>query len=703
MTTQYKPPLAVHIIWHPSDEKSVGPILGALSTHLARDIDRPFSRNLNIPLFFYSSENPNTAPCNSPEKVASRNILFVFTSSNTVGRKTWKNYMDDLTLSNTMRAVPVALAPEGLAQGIQGSLKNLNFIRAYEWPTDSLEQRAIVTLAHEIYRHGFVEIEEGDKGKSSSIKIFLSHAKAGDTGRLHAKAIKEFIDNTNMSHFFDTTEISPGFEFDQEIIKHIRDSTMVCIGSDAYSSRYWCQREMLCAKDHHRPIIAVDCLEDYEDRIFPDGSNVPCIHVAPDTPLGESDILRVLTAAILETIRHHHSLESLAYYQSRGWIDSKCEPSARPPEIRQVLSLKKQGKTKICYPEPPIYSEESDWHGPLEVHAFTPLWNMSEMDSLHGLRVGISISDVPAEGYYRHHLPTDQSKRLAQDLSRHLLARAATLLYGGDLRKDGFTQFILDEAVALKNRLNTESVHVENHLAWPIHKADLEMTVWRAKYVSVMETVEYDAPDDIAGDIDEEEFLPPSTAQNKYYWSRSLTHMRRGTVASSHARVCAGGKLSGYNGKMPGILEEILIAIDKEKPIYLLGAFGGVVGEVCKALRHEEPYPEPLTEEWQISHNAGYADLQEIAREIAQDRGGHAADYTKTKAILDSADLSTISRAAGLDESAYLRLMETPFVDECVHIIMRGLKKILAKLRLKPTRHDSALVKQNQRFGKLDP
>jgi len=58
----------------------------------------------------------------------------------------------------------------------------------------------------------FVEIVEKDKGKSSSIKIFLSHAKSGNTGRLHAEAIKRFIDNTNMSLFFDATTISPGFK-----------------------------------------------------------------------------------------------------------------------------------------------------------------------------------------------------------------------------------------------------------------------------------------------------------------------------------------------------------------------------------------------------------------------------------------------------------------------------------------------------------
>jgi len=63
-------------------------------------------------------------------------------------------------------------------------------------------------MAHEIYRYGFVEISENDHGKCSSIKIFLSHAKAGDTGRLHAESIYQFIDSTNMSRFFDATETS---------------------------------------------------------------------------------------------------------------------------------------------------------------------------------------------------------------------------------------------------------------------------------------------------------------------------------------------------------------------------------------------------------------------------------------------------------------------------------------------------------------
>ncbi|WP_239077323.1 TIR domain-containing protein [Geobacter sp. SVR] len=568
----------------------------------------------------------------------------------------------------------MALSREGLGHGEDGSLKNLNFLRAYQWPKGAIQQHAILAMVHEIYRHGFVEIIESDKGKSSSIKMFLSHAKSGDTGRLHAESIKRFIENTNMSHFFDATEISPGFKFDDEIITNIRESTMVAIVSDAYSSRYWCQREILCSKEHNRPMIAVDCLDDYEDRIFPAGSNVPCVHVSPKSPLSEADILRILIAAILETVRYHHALKSLEYYQSQGWVDADCVLSPRPPEIRQMLTFKDLGKTKICYPEPPIYSEEACWHSQIGMDSFTPLWSLTESSLLDGLRIGISISDVPSSGFSENHIPESQSARFAQDLARHLLARSATLVYGGDLRKDGFTEFILDEAVALKSRLNADQIHVENHLAWPIHKTNMEIVVWRASYSGVMKTIEHSIPDDIACAVDRDNFLPPSTPQNKYFWSRCLTEMRLKSIDSSHARICVGGKLFGYNGKMPGVLEEILIAIDKNKPIYLMGAFGGVVGDICKALRGKA-YPDALTETWQLTHNDGYVDLQEIARTHDMH-----ADYDAVKTTLVNINVPILAATAGLEEESYIRLMETPFVDECIHLIIQGLKNLSSKM-----------------------
>lgn len=673
MTIRHKQPLSVHFIWQPSDREVACPIIEAVSKSLTRDINRPFSRNLNIPLFFYSSDSPSITPDDPPQEYAERNVIFVFTSVNTMGRPNWNNYIAALPHSTGTKIVPVALSREGLGHSGEGSLKDLNFIRTYEWSEASKVQQAVLVMAHEIYRHGFVEVPAVATGNTSSIKIFLSHAKPGNTGRLHAEAIKRFIENTNMSHFFDATTISPGFKFNEEIIKHIKESTMVAICSDEYSSRYWCQLEILCAKEQRRPMIAVNCLNEYEDRIFPASSNVPCIHILPDSPLSEADILKILITALLETIRHFHAFSSLDYYKKCGWIASDCEISSRPPEIRQLLAMKNAGKTNnLCYPEPPIYLEEAEWHRQLGIHTFTPLWNSSESDALHGVRVGISISDIPTDGYKSHHLHPTQSVRLAQDIARHLLARSATLIYGGDLRKDGFTGFILDEAIALKNRLNTDDIHVENHLAWPLYKADELVIAWRAKYKPVMETVEHDIPDDVSGDVDKEVFLLPNTPQSKYAWSRCLTDMRLKSIESCQARICAGGKLSGYNGKMPGVLEEIVIAIQKNKPVYLLGAFGGVVGEVCKVVR-KEVYPETLTEAWQITHNAEYADLQAIAA-----KNGNQADYGLVKATLEGVDISTLSKSAGLSERDYLRLMKTPFIDECLHLIIQGLTNVNA-------------------------
>ena len=44
---------------------------------------------------------------------------------------------------------------------------------------------------------------------------------------------------------------------------------------------------------------------------------------------------------------------------------------------------------------------------------------------------------------------------------------------------------------------------------------------------------------------------------------------------NTHARIVVGGRLIGYSGRMPGIIEEFKIAIEAGHPVYLVGGFGG--------------------------------------------------------------------------------------------------------------------------------
>lgn len=668
MRSHFNPPLAIHYVWHPSDEHEVTPILDVIHPFFSRQSDRPFSRSLNLPQFFYSSCNPNVVPKASPESRAQKDVIFLFCSKHTLGRTTWKDYFDTIGDDQSIHIVPVALDQTGLAHSSSGRLKNLNFLRAHTWNSSTKLLKAKVEIAHEVYRHGLVAVDPSTLGISSSIKVFLSHAKAGNTGRILAEDIYRYIDETNMSRFFDATEISPGFKFDQEIENHIKQSTLLVIGSDEYSSRYWCQREILTAKKNDCPILAIDCLENSEDRIFPASSNITCLHINPSDKTSEEDILRILGSTLLETIRHRHALKLLQYYQSQSWIDPAASISARPPELRQIIEVKKLGKNSIYYPEPPLYTEETDWIDYLEVSASTPLWSKEDSDKLEDTKIGVSISDPAFSSYESLHLHSGQLTRLAQDLARHLLARSSTLLYGGDLREDGFTQFILDEAVALKSRLNSDNVHVQNHLAWPLYVPETVID-WKAKYHEVIDTVEHEIPSDIVDEVDIYSFIAPNTPENCYIWSRCLTAMRTFSVEMSDARICVGGKLSGYSGSMPGVLEEILIAIETDKPIYLLGAFGGVVKEVCKTIA-DNKISEKLTEEWQRSMNSGYSELLELSK-----KNGYAVDYSRTKVLLGKtiADLAT---NAGLDEAEYSHLMNSPFNDESLHLVLKGLSNL---------------------------
>ncbi|MDC4794227.1 toll/interleukin-1 receptor domain-containing protein, partial [Acinetobacter baumannii] len=333
------PPLAVHFVWHGLDISEFNAVCGLFRKYLTRDIERPFSRELNIPTFFYSSTDDS--PKDFPLSVAQKNIIFVCLSRNTLVSKKWRAYLNKLPNNSSNCIVPIALDIYALKHsGEEGALKNLNFVRAFEFDQQIKEKLSILSLSHELFRFGFHEREENILGKDSSIQLFLSHAKKGGTGEIYARAIKRYIDGTNMRNFFDASEISVGYKFDEEIKNHIQKSTLISITTDEYSSRYWCQREILEAKKEDRPIISVNCLQIYEDRIFPPSGNVPCVHITPNKIPLEEEILNILIAALIETIRFRYSKALLEYYKKQDWIDSSAVVLARPPEIQQIVYLK---------------------------------------------------------------------------------------------------------------------------------------------------------------------------------------------------------------------------------------------------------------------------------------------------------------------------------------------------------------------------
>jgi hypothetical protein len=70
----------------------------------------------------------------------------------------------------------------------------------------------------------------------------------------------------------------------------------------------------------------------------------------------------------------------------------------------------------------------------------------------------------------------------------------------------------------------------------------------------------------------------------KYCRMRSLTEMRRRITELSDARICLGGGANKPERRLSGVLEEVILAIQMNKPLYLASALGGISKLIVDAI-----------------------------------------------------------------------------------------------------------------------
>ncbi len=518
-----------------------------------------------------------------------------------------------------------------------------------------------ISAAHEVYRRVYT-----DKATSSgqALRVFLSHRKNKDeTGIQIATGIKAFIDSkTTMRNFFDSTDIPPGDNFCQRIEECILDAAFLAIQSDEYSASYWCQKEVVSAKKKRVPMIILDALDKGEDRSFPYLSNVPVIRVR--LPLKEEDILYILSRLLLEAIRYRY-VGSLFHVLSSWYGLEGMLFYSRVPELFELLQEEK-GKVVAYYGGESLYPEEKEL---LETSS-VKIKSIREFGGrdYNQMRMGISISepslpDLTTKGMSSAHL-----EHLARDTARFFMMRQAKLVYGGDLRQGGFTEFLFEEARILQDRMKTHDIVIENYIAWPIYNCDdEEIACWKARNINVARMKNVLPPDDVRNLISNlNGSLPPVGIQNRFVWSRCLTVMREEMIENCDVRLCAGGRTEGYLGSMPGVLEEILIAISKGKPVFLLGGFGGITERVCKMIS-DDPIPAELTYDWQEHHNSGYRDLRNLYRE----RHICFNDYDDVKKKITFRSLNN-----GLNVEENRRLFDTRYIEEVLFLVVKGLNQL---------------------------
>ena len=383
-----------------------------------------------------------------------------------------------------------------------------------------------------------------------SIKVFISYSR--DDGSEIAINLKRYIDeNTKLDRFFDIQSIHNSQNWQKTLQKEISECKLfIFVYSDSFSKKEWPQRELLWAKSSNKAIVAIDALTNQDSRVFPYIGNVKMIKYNL-----QDDFAKVISEGLKEAIKK----EIFNIEPKKEYIVIKNHP-----ELLNILNL---NSNKILYPEPPIKLSEQEIYNNLNIELKTPL---QEITINKELKVAISISeanDIEDIGLIIEHLHL-----LMVEIARYLLINRATLMYGGDIfynkEEFNFTKSLVELLISYnkdyydKKRLINFSVKpFSNKLSKAI----------KAEYKGIIEFIE------LGNDC---------TFEQKNIVYNNLSLLREEMTKACNARVVIGGKVDGFLGRYPGILEEVFYAIKYNKPIFIVGGFGGCAKEIVNFIQN---------------------------------------------------------------------------------------------------------------------
>jgi hypothetical protein len=203
--------------------------------------------------------------------------------------------------------------------------------------------------------------------------------------------------------------------------------------------------------------------------------------------------------------------------------------------------------------------------------------------ALAGVDVGLSVSDSADLG--RLGLTVRHAEIAVAEIARAVLVNGGSVTYGGWIMPSGFTDLLMHEV----RRFGTRDGSITFCLAYPEHrKIDLSVLL------------DFDEGLGAAGrpiylDVDGHEMDPRNgrdeggvKVTKRKTLRASYTGLRRFMAERTDARVVVGGKLSGFLGAMPGVIEEAITSVQAGQPLYVAGGFGGAAAAIAREVGIDE-------------------------------------------------------------------------------------------------------------------
>lgn len=272
----------------------------------------------------------------------------------------------------------------------------------------------------------------------------------------------------------------------------------------------------------------------------------------------------------------------------------------------------------------------------------TPRTELLPADALKGKRLGISVSDSP--DLDRLGLTETHFRMTLGELTRTVVIAGGDLYYGGHLQPEGITAFLIDEL----HRYGRRDRPLKVCLAWTVHRRmSAEQIAEQKEFLGLFGEIHFLAPDGTRLDGPtagvQEDFPPEQRAA-------ALTGLREYMTSNTNARIVVGGKQAGFEGKMPGIVEEVLLSLERRQPIYLSGGFGGVTLDIIRTLHPEFTEwlpPQAGAPEADVRLTKGLERINQVAVEKGWDGFANGLSDDENRLLAASYRPSEISALVG--------------------------------------------------------
>ena len=650
-----KVPLCLYVIKHP-DFSSGLEYAQNFYSDIDRDIDHQTIKKSSVTVFYTDSNDNLDNQLDIDYQIAQKTAILVFVDNNIALDRDygWKQYLIKLynlqKNNKDIRVFFVAVQKPVLSiNEFKDNISNSNFIRLYEKDENVQYPYLIMRVRHELCRmlFGLEKASEADielDRTEHAARLFLSHTKSD--GLEVTKKVRDFINTeTGISDFFDAVDIPAGKPFDKEIEQSICNSNLLLIfQSDAYSLSEWCKKEVFAAKKHDIPLLIVNCLQSGESRSFPYLGNAKSIRVDREDPnLG----LKIISSAMEELLSKESYRQTLMLHPYQSNIKSKKGLiRASAPELLTV-DYSEDEQHVIIYPEPPLGQAENELLTKKfkNVKLMTPtvLYSQIENLNLNNKKIAISVSECDTE--HKRGITNYHCHAFVTDLSLYLLNYGAELIYGGDLTypdNRNFTNTII-EAVRNYSKDYGRCKKLKNYMAGYIAESFSEDML-----------LEQDNP--IYNEVSIMR-MPKSPDGNM---ASDLTIMRNMMAEDMDILVVAGGKLRDFSGKCQGILEEFVFAVEKQKPVYLLGGFGGISKRISDAIEKRDTYfaSEEFKKDLATSKNLNDTNAE--------------THYKQIVSLMSSIDYKSLNN--GLSEQDNMLLFKSINYSEIIALILKGIE-----------------------------